>query len=357
MGIDWEEQLGAEGADMARAYEDSLPEEDCGTTSHYVSGTRFEDDVVGSYIYETMDNFDSTLRDWGFYDKDACVGEPSFDDPCWKLESKTSDELIEECIKFSQEAKHVKCVLKDAGQDIDTLFDYLDSRALCDQNVSAGEREEDRRIIESKLRYEEESMGDDELREKCRAMTRDELIDKHIDIEGIKDAAEEKIKKIERLVGDDASVAVLVSAKKGKINAKRAEVTVKFNGNVVRAEVTDDDLYKAMNDAVDIAAERVKKMKEKGRKRAGSKTIREADATEVADTCTSTYDAAQMVKMIDREKMIAAEVMSREEACVEMEYTDHDFYVFRDSDRDDTLSILYKRKEKGYGLLVVDEPF
>ena len=66
---------------------------------------------------------------------------------------------------------------------------------------------------------------------------------------------------------------------------------------------------------------------------------------------------AQMVKMIDREKMIAAEVMSREEACVEMEYTDHDFYVFRDSDRDDTLSILYKRKEKGYGLLAVDEPF
>lgn len=70
-----------------------------------------------------------------------------------------------------------------------------------------------------------------------------------------------------------------------------------------------------------------------------------------------TYDAAQMVKMIDREKVIVAEVMSREEACVEMEYTDHDFYVFRDSDRNDTLSILYKRKEKGYGLLVVDEPF
>lgn len=38
-------------------------------------------------------------------------------------------------------------------------------------------------------------------------------------------------------------------------------------------------------------------------------------------------------------------------------HTDHDFYVFRDSDRDDTLSILYKRKEKGYGLLAVDEPF
>ena len=85
--------------------------------------------------------------------------------------------------------------------------------------------------------------------------------------EGIKDAAEEKIKKIERLVGDDASVAVLVSAKKGKINAKRAEVTVKFNGNVVRAEVTDDDLYKAMNDAVDIAAEKKNERKRKKKSR------------------------------------------------------------------------------------------
>lgn len=72
---------------------------------------------------------------------------------------------------------------------------------------------------------------------------------------------------------------------------------------------------------------------------------------------SSSKIVAQMVKMIDREKVIVAEVMSREEACVEMEYTDHDFYVFRDSDRNDTLSILYKRKEKGYGLLVVDEPF
>ena len=34
--------------------------------------------------------------------------------------------------------------------------------------------------------------------------------------EGIKDAAEEKLKKIERLVGDEASVSFLVSAKKEK---------------------------------------------------------------------------------------------------------------------------------------------
>ena len=62
MGIDWEEQLGAEGADMARAYEDSLPDEDCGATSHYVSGTRSEGDTVGAYIYSIMmDNFNQAV--------------------------------------------------------------------------------------------------------------------------------------------------------------------------------------------------------------------------------------------------------------------------------------------------------
>lgn len=200
MGIDWEETLGAEGADMAGAYEDSLPEEDCGTTGHYVSRMHLDDDVVGSFLYDTMSGLDGTLEAWGFYDDNGCVCEPNLDNPYWKLESKTSDELIEECIKFSQEAKHVKCVLQDAGQDIDTLFDYLDRRAWFDQNVSAGEREEDRRIIESKLKYEEESMCDDELREKCRAMTRDELMDKHIVIEGIKDAAVDILLFIENVI-------------------------------------------------------------------------------------------------------------------------------------------------------------
>lgn len=185
MGIDWEEQLGAEGADMARAYEDSLPEEDCGTTSHYVSGTRFEDDVVGSYIYETMDNFDSTLRDWGFYDKDACVGEPSFDDPCWKLESKTSDELIEECIKLSQDAKHAKSTLRDAEQNLDTLLDYLDKFVVYSCNANRSDRSE----LESQLEYEEESMCYDEMREKYEAMTHEELMKKHIEISWIADAA------------------------------------------------------------------------------------------------------------------------------------------------------------------------
>ena len=67
--------------------------------------------------------------------------------------------------------------------------------------------------------------------------------------EGIKSAVKDKIKKIEKLVGDDAAVDVMLSAKHGKAKGQRAEITIKTKSSVVRAEVTDEDLYRAINSA------------------------------------------------------------------------------------------------------------
>ena len=85
--------------------------------------------------------------------------------------------------------------------------------------------------------------------------------------EGIKDAVKEKVKKFEKLVGDDTAVDIVLSAKHGRAKAQRAEITVKTKNSVVRAEVTDEDLYRAINSAVDVVTERIKKIKEKSRKR------------------------------------------------------------------------------------------
>ena len=177
--------------------------------------------------------------------------------------------------------------------------------------------------------------------------------------DGIKNAVEERVKKIEKLVGEDTTAEVMLSAKVGRAKAQRAEITVKTKKNVVRAEVTDDDLYKAIATAVDVVTERLKKMKEKSRKRAGSESIRAAEkemtVKEEAVVGLDVIDDFEFSGVITREKVIAAETMTREEACVEMEYTDHDFYVFRDSDRDEMLSVIYRRKENGYGILTVPE--
>ena len=55
----------------------------------------------------------------------------------------------------------------------------------------------------------------------------------------------------------------MLSAKHGKAKGQRAEITVKTKSSVVRAEVTDEDLYRAINSAVDVVTGRLKKIKEK----------------------------------------------------------------------------------------------
>ena len=184
--------------------------------------------------------------------------------------------------------------------------------------------------------------------------------------EGIKSAVKDKIKKIEKLVGDDAAVDVMLSAKHGKAKGQRAEITVKTKSSVVRAEVTDEDLYRAINSAVDVVTGRLKKIKEKSRKRAGSDSIRamererEDDAVikeefEVGADEIDEIDEFEVNGGISREKIVSAESMTRDEACVEMEFTDHDFYVFKDSERDDILCVIYRREAGGYGVLAVLE--
>ena len=53
---------------------------------------------------------------------------------------------------------------------------------------------------------------------------------------------------------------------------------------------------------------------------------------------------------IVRTKRFAVKPMSPEEAILQMNLLDHSFFVFR-SEEDDSLSIVYKRKNGGYGLI------
>lgn len=177
--------------------------------------------------------------------------------------------------------------------------------------------------------------------------------------EGIKDAVKEKVKKIEKLVSEEALTEVMLSAKHGRAKAQRAEITVKAKKSVVRAEVTDDDLYRAIASAVDVVTERLKKIKEKSRKRAGSESIRaaekEATVREEMEIGLDAIDDFETAGGINREKIVSAESMTRDEACIEMEYTDHDFYVFKDAEAGDMLCVMYRRKAGGYGVLTVTE--
>ena len=55
-----------------------------------------------------------------------------------------------------------------------------------------------------------------------------------------------------------------------------------------------------------------------------------------------------------RVKTFPVKPMATEEAILQMNLIDHDFYVFRDADSGEVL-VVYKRREGGYGLIVPEE--
>lgn len=53
-----------------------------------------------------------------------------------------------------------------------------------------------------------------------------------------------------------------------------------------------------------------------------------------------------------RTKHVAVKPMSAEEAILQMNLLGHDFFVYRNTD--DVISIVYRRRNGGYGLLETD---
>lgn len=167
--------------------------------------------------------------------------------------------------------------------------------------------------------------------------------------DGVKDAVEGKVKKIEKFAGEEASVEIKLSARGKNAEHYRAEITVRFDKNVVRAEVTGEDMYRVIGDAVDVVVERIKKVKGK-LKKAGGKTIRTQEPENIEE-----IDKEYLKRLgINRRKAVKAEVMTTEDAIEEMEYTGHDFYTFRDYEDHEALKIVYRRNDVGYGVIDIE---
>ena len=83
--------------------------------------------------------------------------------------------------------------------------------------------------------------------------------------------------------------------------------------------------------------------------------FREEDTTAFVTFSVDDFEVAEEKEFpIVRTKRFSVKPMSPEEAILQMNLLDHSFFVFRSSE-DDGLSIVYRRKNGGYGLIVTDE--
>ena len=167
--------------------------------------------------------------------------------------------------------------------------------------------------------------------------------------DSIKDYAEKKISKLERYFREeDTTASVTFSVEKDHLCT--VEITIRGAGPLLRAqtEAPDGDMRGAIDAAVGYIERQILKNKTRLSKRLRSEGF---PASAPADD----FEIAEEKEFnIVRTKRFSVKPMSAEEAILQMNLLGHSFFVFRDSENE-SLSIVYQRKNGGYGLIVTDE--
>lgn len=169
------------------------------------------------------------------------------------------------------------------------------------------------------------------------------------------DHAEQKLEKLTRIFPpwDDAtSVELELSVERNpKIErAQIAEVTVRTKGPVLRVRESADDMYAA----IDQAAHKLERQARKYRDRRKDHHVAAPIEPPAEPLPVAVADGAEEEERIPRlvkSKSFEMRQMGPEDAALQMEMLNHDFYVFR-NDEDGQVNVVYRRRDGDYGLIV-----
>ena len=139
---------------------------------------------------------------------------------------------------------------------------------------------------------------------------------------------------------DTANVVVRVYPNKQKI-----EVTIPTNYAVLRAEVVHDDLYAAIDRAVDKLEDQIRRQKTRLERKNKTKL-----AAAFIDPELLGEEYNENDDEVVRTKTIEPDMMDLDEAIMRMEMLGHSFFIYRD-DETREIAVVYKRNDGGYGLI------
>ena len=166
--------------------------------------------------------------------------------------------------------------------------------------------------------------------------------------DGIKHAIEEKLGRLDFYLHPETDVKVTVSAKKAR---QKVEVTIfPINGPIIRAEDIEENLYAAIDIVYDKLNIQLRKYKKRLQDRHKSNESIRFDAIEDIQDNDYSSEEDNLDTIIKRTKKFGVKPMNPEEAILQMDLLEHDFYMFKNSESND-ISIVYRRKNGGYGLI------
>lgn len=164
---------------------------------------------------------------------------------------------------------------------------------------------------------------------------------KNIDVtEGLKGAVQDKIGKLEKYFTPETEVHVTLSVEKDR---QKIEVTIPVKGSVIRSEQVSNDMYVSIDLVEEIIERQLKKYKNKLiSKQQNSDYFR-------PEFLEKEYMDEEEIQIV-RSKKFDIKPMYAEDACIQMELTGHNFFVFVNAETDQ-VNVVYKRKGNTYGLI------
>jgi len=170
--------------------------------------------------------------------------------------------------------------------------------------------------------------------------------------EDLRNFVEEQLENATKIFKIDPMIIEVVlrrEARPNHTNPAIAEITLRTKGHIIRTEAADEDVKLAVEAATARLERQMRKFKTRvvDRKQNAPKLaeVLASDQLTEADTADSD-DSDQLVRV----KEIDLDILSTEEALLEMDLLGHDFFVYIAAE-DGATSVLYRRHDGGYGLI------
>jgi len=163
---------------------------------------------------------------------------------------------------------------------------------------------------------------------------------RHLEVtDALKTYVEKKIKRFDRYITNISEANVTLTVEKYR---HKAEVLLKVNGVLIQAEAITGDVYSSIDDVAEKLDRQTKKYKEKlvSHRKAEGKA-----GTEVQETALPPE-----VGTIIKNKRFELKPMSPDEAAMQMELLDKDFFVFT-NDGSGEINVIYRRRDGNFGLI------
>ena len=157
--------------------------------------------------------------------------------------------------------------------------------------------------------------------------------------------AEKKVMKLARYFEEDAEALIVFSVEKN--NQNKVELTVHGAGTWFRASEKTSDMFASIDAAVGTIEGQIRKNKT----RLARRLKQDAFVRSVQEETSFAPEPVEEDLSISKVKQFYLKPMTREEAVMQMNLLDHNFFAFRDEDNGGSFAVVYKRNDGGYGLI------